>query len=262
MNSGLDERLHGGFLQRVRHGDPHHPTLLYLHGLGESGLCFEALMDHPVLAGWPQVAVDLHGYGKSERAAPALGLEAHARALAATLAPGRYVLIGHSMGGVVATFLAGLLDQRVAGFINIEGNISASDCTFSALIAACDPKEFAATGFARLCETVKRDGEYDRALALYAQSLRLAEPGQLYLNATELVAMSAAETLATAMGALTMPKTYLLGSPGGSGARTRELLALADVAWSAVPNAGHWPFIDQTDLCAAEIGGFLQRLEV
>ena len=92
--------------------------------------------------------------------------------------------------------------------------------------------------------------------------LRLAEPGQLYLNATELVAMSAAETLATAMGALTMPKTYLLGSPGGSGARTRELLALADVAWSAVPNAGHWPFIDQTDLCAAEIGGFLQRLEV
>jgi pimeloyl-ACP methyl ester carboxylesterase len=166
------------------------------------------------------------------------------------------------MGGVVATFLAGLLDQRVAGFINIEGNISASDCTFSALIAACDPEEFAATGFARLCETVKRDGEYDRALALYAQSLRLAEPGQLYLNATELVAMSAAETLATAMGALTMPKTYLLGSPGGSGARTRELLALADVAWSAVPNAGHWPFIDQTDLCAAEIGGFLQRLEV
>lgn len=253
--------MRGGFFARVRHGDSQRPTLLYIHGLGESGLCFESLMHHPALSDWPQAAIDLRGYGGSEPATQVLSLEAQANALAAALKPRHYILIGHSMGGVVATFLAELLDRRVAGFVNIEGNISAPDCTYSARIASCDPAQFATTGFPRLCEEVAHAGADDLALELYARSLRLADPGQLHLHATELVTMSAAETLAARMGALKMAKIYILGSPDGSGARTRALLDRAGVAWSAIPAAGHWPFIDQTALCAAEIASFLGRLE-
>ncbi len=254
-------RVRGSFFERARGGDRHRPILLYLHGLGESGLCFESLMGHPALSQWPQVAIDMRGYGQSARTAQALSLESHAHALAAVLTARRYVLIGHSMGGVVATFLAELLDRRVAGFVNIEGNISTPDCTYSARIAACDPAEFSATGFSRLCAEVEHSGADDRALELYARSLYLADPRQLHRNATDLVAISAGESLAARMAALAMPTIYLLGSPGGSGSRTRQLLDHAGVAWSAIADAGHWPFIDQTSLCATAIASFIGRLE-
>ena len=40
-------------------------TIVYIHGLGESGLCFERLIAEPRLDRWHQLAPDLPGYGKS-----------------------------------------------------------------------------------------------------------------------------------------------------------------------------------------------------
>lgn len=251
-----DTREHPGFFERILPGEADRPTLVYLHGLGESGLCFETLMHDPALAGWPQRALDMRGYGASQPAAAPLTLVEHARHLAPALQRQRTVLIGHSMGGVVATYLAPLLGRNLAGFINIEGNISAADCTYSARIAYEDRATFVAEGFGRLCDEVSADGENDAALALYAQSLRRAEPAQLHLNATELVAASNAKTLAALMGALSVETIYLLGSPRGTGPRSRELLDKAGVSWLAIPSAGHWPFIDQTSFCARTIADF------
>ena len=57
-------------------------TLIFIHGLGESGLGFEALMEDERLARWARLAPDLPGYGKSPwRDAPP-SLEEHARFLA------------------------------------------------------------------------------------------------------------------------------------------------------------------------------------
>ncbi len=254
-----DARGYPGFFERVLPGEPDRPTLVYLHGLGESGLCFETLMHDPALVGWPQRALDMRGYGASQPAAAPLTLVEHAYHLAPVLQRRRSVLIGHSMGGVVATYLAPLLGRNLAGFINIEGNISAADCTYSARIAFEDRAKFVAEGFDRLCNEVRAGGMNDPALALYAKSLTRAEPAQLHLNATELVAASNAETLAALMGALPVESVYLLGSPRGTGPRSRELLDKAGVSWLAIPSAGHWPFVDQTSLCAQAIADFLSE---
>src|SRR5258706_725558 len=61
-----------GFLRSVEHdlfvrtrGPRGAPAVVYVHGLGESGLCFERLAQHPALAHLRHVVPDLPGYGRS-----------------------------------------------------------------------------------------------------------------------------------------------------------------------------------------------------
>ena len=87
-------------------------------------------------------------------------------------------------------------------------------------------------------------------------SLRLCDPRAFHRNAGELVALSGSETLAPRLACLDTPHHYVAGAPDGAAGRSLELLSAADVAWTAVEPAGHWPFIDRP----AEFAALLARL--
>lgn len=95
------------------------PLLVLLHGLGATAdvwLGVEALLPDAWAGGW--LAVDLPGHGRSPRAA-AYTFADHARAVAEVLPRDRdLVLMGHSMGGMVALALAPSTPRttRVVGF--------------------------------------------------------------------------------------------------------------------------------------------------
>lgn len=95
------------------------PLLVLLHGLGGTAEVWrgvEALLPSRWPGGW--LAVDLAGHGRSAWAS-SYGFEAHARAIAPLLPHDReLVLMGHSMGGMVALALAPLATRvrRVIGF--------------------------------------------------------------------------------------------------------------------------------------------------
>ena len=83
------------------------PTLLLLHGLGVNAAAWDALMPL-VEARWPGrwIAPDLRGHGGSGHGAP-YGYAVHAADMAGLLDQGEQVVVlGHSMGGVVAMALA------------------------------------------------------------------------------------------------------------------------------------------------------------
>jgi len=131
-----------GFLQSIEHGmfvrtrnAMGARALIYVHGLGESGLCFERFAHHPALAGFRHVIPDLPGYGRSAWPAQAEPLDAVAEHVAGWLAARGEVapiVIGHSMGGVIATRIAARHPHLVGGVVDVEGNVSLGDCTFSA----------------------------------------------------------------------------------------------------------------------------------
>ena len=95
------------------------PPLLLLHGIGGGRGAWAAVA--PVLAasGHTVVAVDLPGYGLSAPAEPCtLGAMAEAVAqLVQHLGLGAAVLVGHSMGGMVAQELAAVHPALVAGLV-------------------------------------------------------------------------------------------------------------------------------------------------
>ncbi len=233
------------------------PAILYIHGLGESAFCFEDLLASPRLAEWHQLAPDLPGYGKSLWKEDPYVLEGHARALGRLLdevGVGPVVLVGHSMGGVIATHFARLLKNRTAGLLDIEGNVSAADCHFSGRIAAQSLEDWLASGLAAFlgdlyaaAAGLPEDGAEGSAAVLrsYAASVHLADPRAIHRNAADLVEISRRETLARDLAALEMPVLYAYGAPHGTGEHSRSLLAAAGIPLLEISPAGHWCYLDQ-----------------
>jgi pimeloyl-ACP methyl ester carboxylesterase len=87
---------------RVEGGGP--LTLVLLHGIGGNRNVWPAQFETFVAAGYRVVAWDMPGYGESPMpAAPTMAALADSlRTLLDSLAPSRFVLVGHSMGGMVA----------------------------------------------------------------------------------------------------------------------------------------------------------------
>ncbi len=257
------EFIAGLFTRRLT---PPHPraTLFYIHGLGESGFSFEKVMAHPRLAAFAHVAVDLPNYGKSPWVKPPLDLEAQAERLAAWLAATHsppVVVMGHSMGGVIGQQLCAIAPQHVAALINIEGNISAEDCLYSAMVASIVEAEWLAGGYELIWEELYRMASDDPALRTYYPSVRLADARAYYRNSHDLVCISEQEVLASRMAALACPTLFLLGHPRGTTKDySRQLLTRAGVTWRAIDNAGHWPYLDQPEAFIDEVLAFLESL--
>lgn len=236
-------------------------NILYIHGLGESGLCFLEFINKN-LKTMSHFVVDLPGYGKSSWQKQPLTMEEHADNIANWLQSRKIenvVVCGHSMGGVVGLILCEKYPGLMKYFANVEGNISIEDCGFSKKMSSYTCADFIDHGFERIISNVYKNGLKDKPLQIYYPSLRFCDLRALHLNAVELVEVSKADTLAERQGNLKMPNIYILGSPRGTGEYSQQLLTTAGVAWRPVKDAGHWAFIDQPGQFSNEISNFLNK---
>ena len=115
-------RLADGDMHVVEDGRPGTPALLLIHGSAGSTAWWDPVV--PALAGACRVIrVDLLGHGRSSSPARGYDIPAHADRVGAALdrlGAGRVVVIGHSMGCMVATALAEQRPDRVAGLALID----------------------------------------------------------------------------------------------------------------------------------------------
>ncbi|HVS13553.1 MAG TPA: alpha/beta hydrolase [Thermoanaerobaculia bacterium] len=249
----------------ARRGGTRRLTAVWIHGLGESGLGFEGPMTDPRLGPFAHLAPDLLGYGRSPWPPQPLALADHAAQLRGWLqrnALGELILIGHSMGGVIGTLLCEdpeELGRRLVAFVDVEGNVSPTDCTNSATAAAYDLDGFLDHGWRALGDEIYELGGRHRANRGYYASLRLADPRTFHRNSCELVAMSARRDLARRLGALRLPRVYVHGRPGGTQQGSLDLLAEAGVERIAIDGAGHWPFVDRPDAFGAALASWLAK---
>lgn len=236
------------------------PVLVWIHGLGESGLCFEHVVGEPELAGRHCVIPDLPGYGRSLWPDVPGGLVDHADHLDTWLrnrGVAGCVVVGHSMGGVIGQLLAERHPARVEALIDVDGNISAGDCAYSSRAASYSREVFVDGGFQRVRDYVYRLGISDPAHRRYWASLVLADPRVFHLHSCELVELSSGEDLAGRLAALPCPTVYIAGSPGGVCPRSLELLEEAGADVRPVSPAGHWPFLDRPGEFAALVSEIL-----
>lgn len=107
-------------------GNERKPALFLLHGWLDTGAGFQFLFEH-LRNRFYCIAPDLRGYGKSGHGKNPLGYffyeyVADLHDLLAKFSPKRPVnLLGHSLGGAIATVYAGTFPERVGRLINVEG---------------------------------------------------------------------------------------------------------------------------------------------
>lgn len=237
--------LESGMIVR-RTGDG--PRVVWVHGLGESSVSFEPVV--AAMPGFSHTLVDLPGYGRSPWPEAAMSLDEVADHLVGWLPEDAFV-IGHSMGGVLATLVAER--TRVRGIVNIDGNISIGDCVFSGKAAAItDPVR----SLAMVREQVLHDALARPALRGYFAAMMFAMPQMFHRHAHDLVEMSRAETLAGRVAK--QSSLFVAGVPDGICAASRAMLDAAGARWVGVERAGHWVYLDQPEAFVREVTGFLR----
>ena len=100
-------------------GTAHTPPLVFLHGIGGRASGWAPIQAACAAAGWNSLAWDMPGYGQSPLI-EACDFDALADALAALLDAqdlAQAVLVGHSLGGMVALQMWARHPQRVAGLV-------------------------------------------------------------------------------------------------------------------------------------------------
>jgi pimeloyl-ACP methyl ester carboxylesterase len=105
-------------------GDKASPLLVYLHGFGDCASTFQFVVDE-LADDWFVVAPDWRGFGGTVTEARTFWFPDYLADLDRLLeiySPGAPVrLVGHSMGGNIASLYAGSMPERVGAFVNLEG---------------------------------------------------------------------------------------------------------------------------------------------
>ncbi len=124
--NGLAFQFHHWSGQRLSHH--HRPLLVFcLHGFMDHGLTFAPLLQ---ALGWEAHAWDARGFGQTAWVPRydyyhffdyLRDLHSALNTLFAETEAEQVLLLGHSMGGMIASLYAGVYPERVAGLINLEG---------------------------------------------------------------------------------------------------------------------------------------------
>src|SRR5262245_11240564 len=108
------------------------PTVLFIHGLGDSSLAFEEAFRRNECAGFDLVAPDLPGHGSSTAARNGVytleALASHLAALIEAMDLRQLTVVGHSLGGDVTAVLASADGpRRIDRIVSVEGTLTPAD---------------------------------------------------------------------------------------------------------------------------------------
>ncbi len=268
-------------------GDPNDPALLLIHGFGGSTFGYRDVMGPLAARGWHVIAIDLPGFGLSEKSWERdYSHKAQATfALAALdqLNVDRAVLLGHSMGGNVISWILALAPERVAGLAYIDAavaqpksGVSSSPSTAEALLGV-PPIRRLARIVIRSAFTSATFGELlSSAFAVtsavtptlvtgYAASAQLRDWDLALLGIIRDSAKnSLPDSLANLTAAAGKPPTLILWGEADSWVplRSGEVLRadLPAAEWVVLPGIGHVPFEEDVPTFIGVVGDWLDTL--
>lgn len=268
-------------------GDPRDPALLLIHGFGGSTFGYRDVMAPLAARGWHVIAIDLPGFGLSEKS---WGRDyshktqaTFALAVLDQLNVDRAVLLGHSMGGNVISWMLALAPERVvalayidAAVVQPKGGVSSAPSTAAALLEVPPVRRiariairnaFTPATFGELLSSAfaVKSAVTPTLVAGYAASSQLRDWDLALLGIVRDGAKNALpETIATLSAAAGTPPTLILWGRDDSWVplTSGEVLRadLPNAAWVVLPGIGHVPFEEDVSAFIDAVGSWLDTL--
>lgn len=233
--------------------------LWLIHGLGDSSNVWYFLFDDPNMPHLAMTSIDLPGFGNTPFIEDNCELESLVKSLKNIILENRtkktIVIIGHSVGGDIATMLASQYPEMIHGIINVEGNLTNADTFFSR--EAATSNEFG-TWFENFKDKVADLIQSGDIPGSYLTSLNKCDPVAFQSLASRIVALGGDELGKMYIG-LTTKKCFWYGTSSLS----QESLRLSEKEnLDTIPffEANHWPMFDARDKFVKEINKFLNTI--
>ena len=251
------------------------PVML-VHGFTGAKEDFTDFLEPLAERGWHAVAPDLRGHGASdhpgdEESYSLAVMAADVLALADALGWERFVLLGHSMGGMVAQHLLLAAPERVRGLVLMDtthGPVDWVEPDAAALATAIVREE----GIPALMEALKALRDQDPLMTPAFLRLLHEKPGYSEFCDAKLLASAPAMWLAMAPALLTqpdrldrladvdVPTLVIVGEQDipfvAHGERMAKTIPGARLA--IIPDAGHSPQFENTEAWWAVLSAFLE----
>ncbi len=249
VDSGRMYYRHNGF-------DASRATVLFIHGIGESGLCFLEAFHEPLLTDFNIIVPDLLGFGKSSQAIDnnysfsqqIIGI----RSLLDELGVIEFNFVGHSMGGLIGTLFCQQHSDRVLSFVNIEGDLTSDNrfITDSAIKADADGRfeewlrdDFAQQQVISFCHQWPSTVRYLASLNMCQGRAFLASAYEIR-NLIEPLPDSDIALIGKTYLELKTPRVYCWGTESLSDV-AQAFIKGSTLRHEAFPGSFHWVMLDQ-----------------
>ena len=246
-------------------------AIVWIHGLGDSSLCFLDAFSRSELRDFALIAPDMLGFGKSSPASDGdYSFDAQITRLWQVCdyfgirSP---CLVGHSMGGDIATFMAAAAENhRVRSLINAEGDLTSDDLFISSQAVEAagrgDFERWFRDDFMQRTVLQRWAPEWPACYRYYA-SLWFCRP-EAFLASAEEVCMRNTDVpgwdfsrVGRLFTSVAIPKLYCWTDKGLS-PRSRSVLSVG-VRNVRFENSFHWMMIDASDAFYATVAAFLRE---
>lgn len=236
------------------------PTVLYIHGLGCSKADFMEMASVPELQSFRLVCADNPGCGDSsyDKNHP-LNIDGVVELIenfVAQLGLNRFMLVGGSMGGLVALLYAERNPNKIAGFVNVEGNLAPEDCMFTRLVISHSYSHFENVVFPQIKKALS--AKAGRGFAQHLRVLEKANPRAYYDYSFQTVEYSDHGNLLERFLSLPVPRCFLYGSENRHLSYLPQLLK-SECTVIEIPNADHFLFYDEPNYYAAALASFARN---
>jgi pimeloyl-ACP methyl ester carboxylesterase len=236
------------------------PTILYIHGLGCSKADVMEMTSFPELQSFRLVSADNPGCGDSpydeNHPLNIDGIVELIENFVTHLRLNRFLLVGGSMGGAVALLYAERNPDKIAGFVNVEGNLAPEDCMFSRKVIPHAYSHFEKIVFPQMKKALS--AKAGPGVAQHLRVLEKANPRAYYDYAFQTVEYSDHGNLLERFLSLQIPKCFLYGSENRHLSYLQRLLE-SECVVIEIPNAGHFLFYDQPNHYAAALSSFARN---
>ena len=232
----------------------------FLHGFGESSLCFKEAFFSELIESYSLFVPDLPGFGVSPPQPGKMSLEGTAEvtiSLINMLSHNKAVLlVAHSLGSVIATQIAHNLGETVRGVFSIEGNLTRSDGYFSAQATQFQQAD---AFYQYFLDLIYKRAENSETYQRYLASVRFAIPEAMMAWGRSSARLGESGRHGLDFVSLKCQKIYywcMESTPK----ETQDFIVKYNIPNRQYTDAGHWPMIETPDKCCSAINKFFASL--